>query len=178
MFGYLRCFRRPGPEPKETGLPARASARAPAGWVPTSAELIDLERLRQLKARYCRSLDSQDWSSFRSVFTADAVIQFPGLPRFENADDFVGFTIRRTAGATTVHQCMLPEIELTGADTAVGIWAMTDVVRRGPAPVADGLLGFRGYGHYHETYRRESAGWHIAALRLDRLMLLPWTPEP
>jgi SnoaL-like domain len=145
---------------------------------PSMSGWSDLEALKHLKARYCRSLDTQDWPSFRAVFSDDAVVEFPGLPRFTRADDFVAFTIERTAGATTVHQCSLPEIELTGADTARGIWAMTDVVRRGSAVVADGLYGFRGYGHYHETYRRGSGGWCIETLRLERLLLLPWTPEP
>ena len=32
-----------------------------AGW-------RDIEEIKQLKARYCRLLDTKDWASWRSVF--------------------------------------------------------------------------------------------------------------
>jgi hypothetical protein len=34
----------------------------------------ELEALRQLKARYCRFLDTKDLESWRDVFTTDVVI--------------------------------------------------------------------------------------------------------
>jgi hypothetical protein len=30
---------------------------------------------------------------------------------------------------------------------------------------------FRGFGHYHETYRKVSGEWRIATLRLTRLLV-------
>jgi outer membrane biogenesis lipoprotein LolB len=36
---------------------------------------------------------------------------------------------------------------------------------------ADGVEGrVQGYGHYHETYSRESGGWRIKTLRLSRIL--------
>ncbi|MFB4273751.1 hypothetical protein ACBJ59_00535 [Nonomuraea sp. MTCD27] len=39
-------------------------------------------------------------------------------------------------------------------------------------PEKDGLpQGMRGYGHYHEEYRKIDGKWLISRLRLDRLKL-------
>ena len=57
----------------------------------------------------------------------------------------------------------MPEIELIDAASARGIWAMFDYVD------IPGKPSRQGYGHYHETYRKESDGWRIASLELTRL---------
>jgi hypothetical protein len=69
------------------------------------------------------------------------------------------------ASAVTVHHGHMPEIAITGADTATGIWSMVDVVRLG--------AGFRGYGHYHEEYVKQAGRWRIRRLRLTRLDVVP-----
>jgi hypothetical protein len=56
-----------------------------------------------------------------------------------------------------------PEIELTSATTARGIWALNDVVRLVPA------LTLHGYGHYHETYEKVDGRWRIKTSKLTRL---------
>ncbi len=66
--------------------------------------------------------------------------------------------------AVTVHHGHMPEITLTGSDTATGIWAMEDYVDWGRGKA------FRGYGHYHEHYAKDpDAGWQITNLKLTRL---------
>ena len=60
----------------------------------------------------------------------------------------------------------MPEIELTGPDTATGIWAMFDYVEFSPAPNRTGL---QGYGHYHETYTKVDGRWYIQFMKLTRL---------
>jgi hypothetical protein len=56
-----------------------------------------------------------------------------------------------------------PEIELTSATTARGIWALEDVVRLAPG------LNLRGYGHYQETYEKTDGQWRITSSTLTRL---------
>jgi hypothetical protein len=63
----------------------------------------------------------------------------------------------------TVHHVHAPEIELTSATTARGIWALNDVVRLVPA------LTLRGYGHYHETYQKIDGRWRIKTSKLTRV---------
>jgi hypothetical protein len=65
----------------------------------------------------------------------------------------------------------MPEIEITGDDTARGIWAMFDYVEW---PEQDGRrVGLHGYGHYLEEYVREDGAWYIARSRLERLRVDP-----
>jgi hypothetical protein len=65
----------------------------------------------------------------------------------------------------SVHHGHMPEITLTSWETATGIWAMDDYVQ-----TDDGSIGYRGYGHYHESYRKDSLrGWLISGFELRRL---------
>ncbi|MBW2381092.1 MAG: nuclear transport factor 2 family protein [Deltaproteobacteria bacterium] len=59
------------------------------------------------------------------------------------------------------------EIELLSPTEARGIWAMFDYVEFKPS------RGIRGYGHYHEEYRKENGKWLISTLKLTRLRVDP-----
>jgi hypothetical protein len=127
----------------------------------------DIEAIKQLKARYCRLLDTKDWVAWRQLFTDDFVSDTSqaGGKIISGADEFVAF-LRRTLGKAsqpTVHQVHAPEIELTSASTATGIWALNDVVRLAPG------LNLQGYGHYHETYEKGGGQWRIKTSTLTRL---------
>ena len=84
---------------------------------------------------------------------------------FASPDEMVAANRRILATAVTVHHGHMPEIMLTGADTATGVWAMMDLVKLGE--------GFRGYGHYHEEYVKQAGRWRIRRLRLTRLETMP-----
>jgi SnoaL-like domain len=129
--------------------------------------LMDIESIKQLKARYCRYLDTKDWDRWRDLFTDDFVgdTTEAGGTRIVGVDEFMAYT-RNTIGKpsqATVHQVHAPEIELTSATTARGIWALNDVVRLVPA------LTLHGYGHYHETYEKIGGRWRIKTSKLTRL---------
>ena len=62
----------------------------------------------------------------------------------------------------------MPEIELTGPDTARGVWAMEDRIW---FPDHLGLGHLWGTGWYEEEYRCEDGTWRIAAMRLRRQRL-------
>lgn len=132
--------------------------------------LPDIERIKQLKARYCRYLDTKDWAAWRTVFTDDFHGVYTGPHPdvvFRSGDEIVAMNREILRDAVTVHQCHQPEITLTGPDSATGIWAMFDIVRR------EGQA-FHGYGHYHEEYRRGADGeWRVARVRLTRLAIEP-----
>lgn len=129
--------------------------------------LLAIEAIKQLKARYCRYLDAKDWAAWRSVFTDDFLSDTSkaGGKLIHGADDFVAFT-RKSIGRrnqATAHQVHAPEIELTSATTARGVWALQDVVRFGPG------VTLVGYGHYHETYENVAGQWLIKSSQLTRL---------
>jgi uncharacterized protein (TIGR02246 family) len=125
----------------------------------------DIEAIRQLKARYFRTMDTKDWAAMREVFTDDVVIDTSeaGGDLVTGADAFMAFLQGALAGAVTVHQGHMPEIELTSATTASGTWALNDIV------IWPNGMRLDGYGHYHETYEKGADGWRIKSSRLTRL---------
>lgn len=129
--------------------------------------LLEIEAIKQLKARYCRHLDTKNWEAWREVFAADFVSDTSeaGGAVIIGADKFVAFTRKNIGKAwqLTAHQVHAPEIELTSATTARGVWAINDVVRLLPA------LTLNAYGHYHETYEKSGGQWSIKTSKLTRL---------
>ncbi|BBY29049.1 nuclear transport factor 2 family protein [Mycolicibacterium sediminis] len=131
------------------------------------ARLLDVEAITRLKARYCRLLDTKDWAGWRNLFTDDFVsdTSSSGGKVIVGADEFVAFTRRSLRAQPTVHQVHAPEIEVTSATTARGVWALEDVVRLGPG------VNLRGYGHYSETYEKADGTWRISTSTLTRLRM-------
>ena len=132
-----------------------------------AAALSEIEAIKQLKAQYCRYLDTKQWDAWRGLFTDDFVsdTSATGGAVVSGADAFVAF-VRSTLGKRsqpTVHQVHAPEIELTSATTATGVWALNDVVRLAPG------INLNGYGHYHETYEKIDGRWRIKTSELTRL---------
>jgi hypothetical protein len=131
----------------------------------TESALVEIEAIKRLKARYCRFLDTKDWSAWRALFADDFVSDTSpaGGKRIEGADEFVAFTRKSLRNQATVHQVHAPEIELTSPTTARGVWALEDVVRFGPG------VNLRGYGHYQETYEKIDGQWRFKSSTLTRL---------
>lgn len=127
--------------------------------------------ISQVKARYCRYLDAQDWEGFASVFTDDFELDVSGSGGASNItgrDEAVTYVRNSLEGAKTSHQVHVPEIELNGEEASV-IWAMQDrVIWDKPK---NGMQGLTGYGHYRERYVCQDGDWKIAASKLTRLHL-------
>ena len=132
-----------------------------------SSEGEAIEAIKRLKARYFRLMDTKQWAAYRQLFADDMVFYFESddVPAAVCADEFVAHVRSRLATAISVHHGHTPEIELTSADSALGVWAMSDWVDD-----PDHHRAFQGFGHYHEEYRRgEDGRWRISQLRLSRL---------
>jgi SnoaL-like protein len=136
----------------------------------------ELEAIRQLKARYCRFLDAKDVEGWCGVFSTDVVVYLDTAvstggadpktaPPLEGVDNFVPMVMCGLENAATMHHCHTPEITLTSATTATGIWAMEDWIIFG-----DGHE-LRGAGHYRETYEKRYGNWQIKTLHLTRTIL-------
>ena len=126
----------------------------------------DIEAIKQLKARYFRSMDTKDWAAMRQVFTDDVIIdttQDAGGEAIHGGDVFMTFLQGVIGDVITVHHGHMPEITITSPTTATGIWAMEDKLRW-----PDGTE-MHGYGHYHETYEKVDGDWRIKTLTLTRL---------
>ena len=133
-------------------------------YVTTQAEV---EAIKQLKARYCRLLDTKQWNEWRLLFADDFVsdTSASGGTVIDGADEFVDF-VRRNLGKPsqpTVHQVHAPEIAVYSPTTASGVWALNDIVLLKPG------INLAGYGHYHETYVKIDERWRFKTSTLTRL---------
>jgi len=143
-----------------------------------ATRLWEIERIKQLKARYFRAVDSEDWELFRSVFTDDVRTRLPGTDWMRGAEAIVGRVVEHhtRAEVVTVHHGHMPEIELVDGTHARGVWSMFDFVDR--IWRHDGRRdAFQGYGHYLEEYRQVSDEWKIAQMELTRLRVDWLRPE-
>lgn len=146
------------------------------------ARLIAIEDIKQLKARYFRAVDTKDAALLRSVFTDDATADYRGAatdPRsgvnaipgnteaiVVGGDAITSGVMSSITGLTTVHHGHVAEIEILSETEASAIFPMVD---RLTMPDDSPIASLDGWGHYHETYRKEGGAWKIATLRLSRL---------
>jgi hypothetical protein len=112
--------------------------------------------IANLKARYCRLLDTKDWTGWAELFTPDFLLDTSGSggPSVEGREATVAMVRRSIGEAITTHHVHSPEIVIE-VGTANAIWP-------------DGR-SLKGAGHYRETYRREDGIWRIASSALTRL---------
>ena len=134
--------------------------------------LVAIEQIKQLKACYFRCMDTKDWVGFQAVFAPDATADFTREDGDRSRSSATGaanvtkLIKDLVAPALTIHHGHMPEIELTSAATARGIWAMEDLIWW---PEGSRRKTLHGFGHYHETYEKIDGRWLIKTLRLTRL---------
>jgi hypothetical protein len=133
----------------------------------------DIEAIRQLKARYFRTLDAKDWDGLRGVFTDDVEIDTTdiGGGPITGAEPFIGFLREVLADAQTIHLGHTPEITITSETTATGIWMLHDLF------IVDGSR-MASYGHLYDTYAKQPDGWRIARSVVTRMHLETSTTDP
>ncbi len=129
--------------------------------------LEDVEAIKQLKGRYCRTMDTKDWSAMRDLFADDVMMDTSasGGGVVEGADAFMAFLVEAIGEVVTVHHCHTPEIDVTSPTDATGWWAMEDMLRWPNG------MELHGFGHYRETYVKSDGQWRIAKSVLTRLRM-------
>ena len=146
-----------GPPAGHTG--ARAPRVRSPGVTLTPDDLVEIELIKRLKYRYARCLDLKRWDEIAECLTPDAVATYSGgAYTFEGREAIVDF-LRRSMGAQTFHSSHKmhhPEIDLTGAHTARGVWALDDVV-----VMTDLELTIRGCSFYEDEYVKLAGAWRI-----------------
>lgn len=127
-------------------------------------QLQAIEDIKRLKARYCRFVDLNRREELRHLFTDDIVYEFQGWKKGRGVDSFAG-SAEDFANRHSFHRVSMPDIEILSETTARGIWAMVDIIEY---PEASGNTSSRGYGYYHEEYRKVDGVWRISSLLLVR----------
>lgn len=138
----------------------------------------DFIAIAQVKARYCRFLDTKDWAAYTDLFTENFILDTStagGAPPVQGREAAVKYIRSCVEHAQTAHHVHNPEITIEG-DTAQVIWAMQDrVIWPDERAARLGESGHTGFGQYHESYRREGERWRIAK---SRLLYLIYEPHP
>lgn len=128
--------------------------------------LIELEAIRDLKARRDQAVDQKDWDTYAALHSDDYVAMSITAEPIVGGRAAADQLAVQMAGVTTVHHCHTPVIEFQDRNNATGVWAMEDNLfwyRNGEKQ------WLRGFGFYHETYRKEADGrWRFVYRRLER----------
>jgi hypothetical protein len=145
-------------------------------------QLMAVESVRVVKARYFRALDTKDWKLLRTTLCPDVVCDYrnggtdpstginhvpgPTEDLLRGADIVVQSLEQALSPMVTVHIGYSPDIEIADDTHASGIWGMNDLLR---LPGEGRPRKLYGYGFYHDTFERLSTGWAIKTLKLSRL---------
>jgi hypothetical protein len=137
----------------------------------TLQQLSDLEEIRTLKHRYFRCIDTANIAELAELFTPDVTIDYRGghyrvtLRGRENMLEFLANSFH--SDAVAMHHGHMPEISLTGRDSADGTWYLEDVF----ISLTD-RTRVVGSAIYKDRYVRLGDLWKIAHSEYDRVIEL------
>lgn len=145
---------------------------------PSPFNLLAINEIKSLKARYFRFVDTKDWVGLATLFTPDATMFFPEQQSEPvSAAKAIEFIAQALDGGISIHHGHMPEIEILTPTSARGIWAMEDRIFWPSDRVSTlGLVELQGYGHYHEDYRKVNEVWLMQSFKLTRLYSRTYTP--
>ncbi|MCH2173387.1 nuclear transport factor 2 family protein [Myxococcota bacterium] len=129
-------------------------------------DLLEIEQIKQLKARYFRLMDQKRWDEFAQLFTEDCEQSWQPAPG-ESANGGRGrqgvtdFIRDSLAGMRSTHHGHMPEIEITSPTTATAVWALFDHCTQ------DGAGVFHGAGYYRDEYQKIDGQWRIRSTHLE-----------
>ncbi len=125
----------------------------------TLEDLIAIEQIKRLKYKYARCLDLKLWDELAETLTADVVVNYSnGKYHHEGRDNVIAWIKKGMAAETFLssHKMHHPEITITSATTATGIWALDDRVI-----MTDIGLDVRGCCFYNDEYVKLDGEWKI-----------------
>ncbi|MFT5695006.1 MAG: hypothetical protein ACI9QQ_000981 [Myxococcota bacterium] len=138
-----------------------------------TAQLVAIEAIKQLKARYQRAVDTKDWELMRSVLAPDAKsVYSDGKYSFEGRDAIVEFLSDGLSNPAiqSMHHAHTPEIEITSETTATGVWYLEDfVLTTLPSDGAPNGTVMHGTGIYSDEYAKIDGHWLIANTGYERI---------
>lgn len=132
------------------------------------ANFADWLAICNLKAAYCRLLDTKDWEGWGALFTEDfhQDVSGSGGGVYDGRAAAVAATRAAIETTRTCHQVHSPEIVIEG-ERARAVWALYDRL------IWDDGRTMTGYGHYHEDYVKRDGRWQMSRQRLTRLFMEP-----
>jgi SnoaL-like domain len=138
-----------------------AVSAAVAGESPQLQRLIDIEDIKQLRARFANAIDNRRWEELRALLAKNCVVDVPGAmlaqenhPAEERArivgDDAIIAFVHKALGDKPggSHAVTIPIIEIRSATTATGIWRL-------------------GTATYFDSYSKIDGRWRMQTIRFE-----------
>jgi len=122
--------------------------------------LEDRIAVEDLLTRYATAVDRRDWDRYRSVFTADAEIDYTSAGGIAGTVDEVVEFLSATLAMFEMTQHLVSNVELTVDGDTATVTAMFN----NPMRVTGGDTWFTG-GWYHHDLVRTPDGWRSRRLR-------------
>lgn len=144
--------------------------------------LIEIEAIKDLKARYFRGVDMREENTLRDVFCEDVQLDYsracidpqtgvnhiPGAGSTTGSDVGIAMIIETQKGMVSVHHASIPEIRILDESNAEAIWPMVDRLQ---FPAGSAIRELIGYGYYYDSYKKIDGEWRIQTLRVERLRI-------
>ena len=129
-------------------------------------DLQEIEAIKRLKYRYMRCIDEKRWDEVAECFTEDASAAYSGDKyAFTGRDAIMKFLVDSMDRDSfhSSHRIGQPEIDLTSATTATGIWALEDTVIDTQFEIT-----LRGAAFYRDEYVKIDGRWKIHSTGYQR----------
>src|SRR5215469_4065988 len=140
-------------------------------------DLMEIEKIKRVKYSYLRSMDTGDHAELAHLFTPDVTAHFVGgsydVTVAGRTQLLEYLAISANADVVINHNCHHPEIDITGSDTAEGLWYLQDWYynRRDKRIV-------RGAAFYRDRYLKVNDGWLIRHTGYERVFEIVETDVP
>lgn len=132
-------------------------------------QLSDFEEIRTLKHRYFRGIDTADFALLEGLFADDIVVDYQGgnyRVKLQGRADMLEFLANSFhSDAVAMHLGHMPEITMTGENSADGIWYLQDIFIS-----LEKMNHTIGTAIYKDSYRRQDDGWKIARTTYERVI--------
>jgi 3-phenylpropionate/cinnamic acid dioxygenase small subunit len=121
--------------------------------------------------RYATGIDRRDWDLFRSCFTDDCDIEYPGIGVWHSAEEITGWMrdVHEPCGHT-LHR--ISNVAVTEGTRGVTARSYVDAI----VMFAGNRTGTRAAGSYDDELVPTGDGWKLARRRFT-VVLLEWIPE-
>lgn len=135
--------------------------------------LVEIEAIKQLKARYMRGVDTRDWELLATTFAPNArSIYNDGKYSFDGRDTIMEFlSTALSKSAATMHHAHTPEIEITSATTARALWYLEDFIinEENESDPSRNNTVLHGSGIYSDEYLKIDGEWKILLTGYERI---------
>lgn len=125
-------------------------------------ELLDIEEIKNLRAKYCFLTDiAKDFDAVMDLFTKECSVDFHILGAYPNREALAMFYKAVATRLTfSAHMLMNPIIRVTG-DSATGEWYLTCHA------TLEGKQATLLLAHVFDTYEREEGVWKIKSIKYN-----------